>query len=123
RRIRHTAGSVFLGLSDGSETRARCAVLCLPLNVIHDIEFSPPLSERKLTAATIGHRGCSIKMWIKARGVRVGSLATGGAGGLRWMFAEREGSDATTLIVGFGLVEESFDPTSRHDIAGSLNRF
>jgi monoamine oxidase len=130
-RIRQTAGAVYLTLFDGSELtqidgseiHVRSAILCLPLNVIQNIKFLPPLSTEKATAVAIGHGGRSVKIWIKARGVKIGTLATGGQSGLRWMFAEREGTDRTALIVGFGLADDGFDPTSRDDVAASLQRF
>jgi monoamine oxidase len=115
-------GVVLTGL-DGTETQARCAALCLPLNTLRSIEFSPALPRRKADAAAIGHGGRSIKLWIKARGARAGTLATGGLHGLRWMFAERDALDCTTLIVGFALADDRFDPGSRHDVAGGLRRF
>jgi monoamine oxidase len=121
--IHQGAGGVRIGHSDGNETRARCATLCLPLNAIRSIDFSPALSGRKAQAAAIGHGGRSIKVWIKARGAKVGTLSTGGPTGLRWMFAERQGFDGTTLIVSFGLAGDGFDPGKRDDIALCLRRF
>jgi hypothetical protein len=121
--VRQESDCVHLTHTDGEETHARCAILGLPLNAIGSIVFSPALSERKTKAAQIGHGGSSVKMWIKARGVRVGTLATGGPGGLRWMFAERGSADGTTLIVGFGFMDQGFDPGNRHDVAGCLYRF
>ena len=62
-------------------------------------------------------------MWIKARGPSVGTLATGGPDGIRWLFAERASNDGATLLVGFSLADDGFDPASRADVAGSLHRF
>jgi len=120
RQVRQHADGVTLTHSDGRETHARCTVLCVPFNAIGPIEFQPPLSQRKSAAASVGHGGSSIKVWIKARNVRVGTLATGGPEGLRWMFAEREGAEGTTLIVGFGL--DGIDPSRRRDVARCLRR-
>ena len=52
------------------------------------ISFTPALSPVKSAAIARGHGGKAIKVWIKARGVEVGELATGGIDGLSWMFAE-----------------------------------
>jgi monoamine oxidase len=121
-RIADHSRRVVLAHSDGTETRARCVALCLPLNALRSIDFSPPLPRRKADAAAIGHGGRSIKLWIKVRGARTGTLATGGPHGLRWMFAEREGLAGNTLIVGFALADDQFDPESRHDVEDGLHR-
>jgi monoamine oxidase len=120
RQVRQHADGVTLTHSDGRETHAHCTVLCVPFNAIGPIQFQPPLSQRKSAAASVGHGGSSIKIWIKARDVKVGTLATGGPDGLRWMFAEREGAEGTTLIVGFGL--DGIDPSRRRDVARCLRR-
>lgn len=118
--VRVVRDSVVIAHGEG-ETRARCALLALPLNAVWPIEFSPALSDRKMEAVAIGHGGRSVKMWIKARGIRVGTLATGGPDGLRWLFAERAADDGATLIVGFGL--EDFDPDCGDAVAHCLYRF
>ncbi|MFL5258536.1 MAG: flavin monoamine oxidase family protein [Hyphomicrobiales bacterium] len=120
-RVRHESDRIVATTSSGTEIAARSAIVALPLNAIGTITFTPALRGRKAEAAALGHGGRSIKIWIEARGVPVGVLATGGAGGIRWMFAEREGGNGTTLIVGFGLPD--FDPAKRDDIASSLSRF
>jgi monoamine oxidase len=114
------ADGLSIRCRDGNEIKAHCAALCLPLNVMHSIIFSPPLSARKAEAASLGHGGRSVKMWLKVRGARIGTLATGGSRGLRWMFVERAGSDGTAMIVAFGLADEDFDPGNRHDVERSL---
>ena len=64
-----------------------------------------------------------MKLWIKARGVPVGALATGGGTGIEWMFAERQAADGATLLVGFGLADPAFDPASPRQAAEALHRF
>jgi monoamine oxidase len=50
-------------------------------------------------------------------------LASGGPGGLRWLFSERQGADGSTLMVGFGLADGTLDPSDRVSVAASLARF
>ncbi len=102
---------------------ARHAIVCVPLNVLSAIAFTPPLPKRQAEAAAIGHGGIALKLWIRARGVKPGTLATGGEGHLKWMFAERETGDGTTLIVAFGLAAAAFDPCDRDTVASELKRF
>ena len=109
--------------ADGKKLKARGAIVCLPINALNAISFTPALSPVKNAAMARGHGGKAIKVWIKARGVEVGELATGGIDGLSWMFAERKAEDGTTLIVSFGLASPKFNPDDRHAIAGALQRF
>lgn len=110
-------------MAQGERVRARYAAVCVPLNGLRGIAFSPGLAARKQAAISAGHGGKAVKVWIKARGVAEGALATGGGSGLQWMFAERMAADGAALIVGFGLDDGSFDPASRHAMAAALNRF
>jgi monoamine oxidase len=55
--------------TDAGETlSARAVVITAPLNVLGQIEFSPPLSSEKLAAAREGHAGSGVKLHIKIRG-------------------------------------------------------
>lgn len=120
--VRQDSDGVLLSENSGRQTRARAAVICAPLNALNTIDFDPPLSEPKRSAIRQGHGGRAIKVWIKARGVAPGVLATGGNEGLPWMFAERMAADGTTMIVAFGLADPAFNPDDRHAIAGALTR-
>jgi monoamine oxidase len=123
KKVTATARGFTLTLSPEDEVRARAVLLCIPLNAIGAIEYDPPLDERRRDAVAIGHGGRSIKIWIKARGPLVGTLSTGGSDGIRWLFAERASNDGGTLLVGFSLADDDFDPASCADVAGSLHRF
>lgn len=109
--------------ADGRTIAARAVIACLPLNALASLRFTPELSAPKRRAIEIGHGGRSVKLWLKVRGVRPGILASGGPGGLRWLFAEREAEDGATLIVGFALVDGTLDPRDRNSVARSLARF
>jgi len=74
-------------------------------------------------AIRTGHLGRAVKVWVKARGVPVGVLATGGGIGIEWMFAERATEDGATLLVGFGVADEKGFHDLPHDIEAALGRF
>jgi monoamine oxidase len=109
--------------ADGRIFTARAMISCLPLNALASVSFTPELSAPKRRAIQLGHGGQSIKLWLKVRGVRPGILASGGPGGLRWLFAERVAGDGATLIVGFALADGTLDPDDRGSIERSLARF
>lgn len=109
--------------ADGRTFNARAVISCLPLNALPSIHFTPVLSPSKRQAIAIGHGGQSIKLWLKVKGVQPGILASGGPGGLRWLFAERRAEDGATLIVGFALVDGTLDPRDRTSVARALAMF
>lgn len=121
--VEREADGVTVACANGETVRARAVISCLPLNALSALRFAPELSERKRRAIGIGHGGRSIKLWLKVKGVPPGILASGGSGGLRWLFAERAASDGATLIVGFALTDGTLDPEDRGSLARSLARF
>jgi monoamine oxidase len=61
-------GEEVVVTTDGGETvSARAVVVTSPLNVLNQIEFSPPLSSEKRAAASQGHAGSGVKLHIKVR--------------------------------------------------------
>ncbi len=115
--------TVTVTCANGMTVTARAVISCIPLNALPAVRFTPELSARKRQAISIGHGGRSIKLWLKVRGVPIGILASGGAGGLRWLFCERQASDGTTLIVGFALADGTLDPENRTSVENSLAQF
>jgi len=122
-RIEQAVGGVRVIAGQGEQFSARSAIVCVPLNALQSIEFVPPLRPRQRFAIQTGHGGIAIKLWIAAKNASVGTLATGGGSGVQWMFAERAAKDGVTLIMAFALVDGSFEPRSRHDVAEALHRF
>ncbi|HTN96728.1 MAG TPA: NAD(P)/FAD-dependent oxidoreductase [Nordella sp.] len=108
---------------DGRTFTARAVICCLPLNALASVRFTPELSAPKCRAMRLGHGGQSIKLWLKVKGVPPGILASGGSGGLRWLFAERDAGDGMTSVVGFALLDGTLDPGSRASIERSLAQF
>jgi monoamine oxidase len=120
--VAHDAHSVTVTLASGERMAARSAILATGLNMISGIGFDPPLPQAKAEAARIGHLGRAIKVWVKAEGVEVGTLATGDGRAIEWMFAERGTRDGATMLVGFGLQRADFDPGSREQVSEATLR-
>ena len=121
--IQQFRSEVLVRCTNGQEFRAPVVVVALPLNVLGQIRFAPALGRRKTEAAAMGHGGRSFKIWIKAEGPQMGTLVTGGLSGMQWAFVEREASDGNAMIVGFGLLDGKFDPSSRAHVEQALKRF
>ncbi|WP_119273995.1 flavin monoamine oxidase family protein [Taklimakanibacter deserti] len=121
--VNQDAKGVSVTCVNGKTVKARAAICAIPLNALRPVAFTPALSARKREAAAVGHGGRSLKLWLKVVGVSPGILASGGPGGLRWLFSERLSADGATLIVGFALADGTLDPNDRASVAASLARF
>jgi monoamine oxidase len=121
--VQQFRSDVLASCANGDNYRAKGAVITLPLNVLNKIRFAPSLDRRKAEAVTLGHGGRAFKIWIKAQGPQVGTLVTGGLEGMQWAFAERQAADGNVFIVGFGLMDGKFDPSSPADVEQDLKRF
>jgi monoamine oxidase len=75
--IEQDSGVVVVRLRDGESLHASAAVVALPLNVLRDVRFDPPLSEAKRGLAEAGHAGRSVKAWALLEGVAPGTYAFG----------------------------------------------
>jgi len=121
--IRSAADSVTVELADGTSLNARAAVIATGLNPMRNIHFDPGLSAGKTEAIAKGHIGRAVKIWVKATGVPVGILATGGGSGIEWLFAERKAADGATMLVGFGVAAEGWSPSMPRDAEAAMARF
>jgi monoamine oxidase len=113
---------VIVDCVDGRMIEGSAAICALPLNALRTLNFGPPLATEKREAITLGHGGQSLKLWLKVKGVTPGILASGGPGGLRWLFSERMSADGATLVVGFALTDGTLNPGDRDSVAASLAR-
>jgi monoamine oxidase len=115
---------VSVAMADGTLHRGRAAVLATGLNPLRDIAFDPPLPHSKADAVRAGHLGRAVKVWVKARNVPVGVLATGGRSEIEWMFSERLSEDGeSALIVGFGVADDGWVPNIPADAVAATRRF
>lgn len=105
--VTQSPNSVTVETGDGRRIDCRAAVVALGINQMKGLRFEPGLSFAKTAAIQVGHGGCAFKAWIKAHNVAVGTLATGGASGIEWAFAEHATRDGSTMIVAFGIMDQS----------------
>ncbi|WP_395023029.1 flavin monoamine oxidase family protein [Dongia sp.] len=115
---------VGITTEDGRLWRSRAAILATGLNPLRAIRFDPPLPQPKADAIEAGHLGRAVKVWVKARNVPVGVLATGGRSEIEWMFSERLAEDGgAALLVGFGVADEGWSPRMPADAVAATKRF
>jgi len=109
--------------TEGDETvSARALVVTIPLNVLGQIEFSPPLSPEKRAAASEGHAGSGVKLHIKIRGELGGvtGLAPWPAplSSLMTEFSDPEG----TVVTAFGPSGKLLDINDDEAIQNAVRR-
>jgi monoamine oxidase len=68
KSVQQQGDEVVVTTDAGEMVSARALVLTAPLNVLNQIEFTPPLSKEKRAAASEGHAGSGVKLHIKVRG-------------------------------------------------------
>jgi len=91
--------SVTARTASGKEYKARELILALPLSVLNDITFQPPLSTTKQEAAARGQAGRGAKLWIKVQGRQERFVAFGAEDApLNFVQAEYIDGDSTTLV-------------------------
>ena len=108
--IQQDAEQVTLTTVDGEVLAARHVIVAAGVNPLKAISFTPALPEPRVSAITRGHGGRAFKLWIRARGVSVGTLITGDGQGIQLLFAERQASDSTVMLIGFGLQFDDAQP-------------
>lgn len=121
--LEQDAEGVRARTQDGRSFAAQAALVATGLNPMAGLAFAPPLPAAKAAAIGRGHLGRAVKIWAKVAGVSVGVLATGGGGGIEWMFAERAARDGAAMVVGFGIASPFFDPARPGDVEQAVARF
>jgi monoamine oxidase len=97
------------------------AVVAIPLNTWHAVEFSPELSAAKREAAGERHAGRAVKAWALAVDVP-DHLAGIGSEAYNWLqeeFVVPEGR----LLVGIGSSAEQLDGSDRGQVEQAVRRF
>lgn len=109
-RLEDGAHFVHATLASGRVVTGRTALVAVPVNMLGQIRFSPALTPPQQTVRRTGHAGRAVKLLIRAKGPRPGHLATGETAGLRWIYADRSLPDGSTLLVAFGLCDDTGEP-------------
>lgn len=63
--IKDEGSSVAVGLSDGTELRAKAVIVTVPLNALADVQFSPALDSSRQRAISQRHGGSGTKIFAR----------------------------------------------------------
>lgn len=106
-----TPDAVTLETAGGDAVVAAVAILAVPLNVIRDIEFDPPLSPIKREIADAGHPGRMRKFWLLVEN-GPDDLAALAWGGRAFTYLASEGKRPEgQVMVGMSSVPADIGPT------------
>jgi monoamine oxidase len=122
KSVRQSGDEVVVTTEEGETISARAVVATIPLNVLDQIEFSPPLSSEKRAAASEGHAGSGVKLHIRVRGQLGGfnGLAPWPAPltSLQTEFSDSEG----TVLTAFGPSGKLLDINDDEAIQNAVRR-
>lgn len=122
-RVEHSEMGAEVALADDSVLRARHVIVTLPLNVLNDIEFSPPLHPTKAAASAEGQASTGVKFWARVKGELPNFVAlSSGAYPLNYAQAEYR-VDGDTIVVGFGPDATKIDITDRAAVEAGLRQW
>ena len=109
--VTQTGDNVEVHTRDGETLAARAAVIAVPLNALHAIEFTPALPEDKQRAIALGQASRGIKIFIRARGERLlqNSIRPGHPFG--YLDTDWVNGDGSQQLIGFGIDAERGDAT------------
>ncbi|EXJ70491.1 uncharacterized protein A1O5_06560 [Cladophialophora psammophila CBS 110553] len=103
---------ITIQTASGQTFRGAKVVCTIPLNVLHTISFSPPLSPAKAQAIKIGHVNKMSKVHCESRGLDLRSWSglNSSCNPLTFAFGDGITPDNNTHIVAFGPSEKQLHP-------------
>ena len=99
RSVESTSAGVVVTTADGNTRTAKAVLATLPLTTLGSLEFTPPLSPAKQSAAARGQAGRGAKLWVKVKGKMERFVGFGLAEWpINFVQSEYFDEDSTTLV-------------------------
>jgi pseudooxynicotine oxidase len=123
RRVVEEKNRVSIVTSRGEELTARAAISTVPLNVLKDIEWQPPLPEAKLQASRETHAGHGTKLHLLVEG-DYGNISCAAPShyALNSLITEVV-ADGHTHLIGFGPDPELLDVNDTESVQRAVRLF
>jgi monoamine oxidase len=118
--VRARGDGVEVETRAGAVHEASRAIVAVPLNVLHTIEFEPALSAGKHEAIELGQASRGVKIFLRTRGNEVlqNAIRPGHAG---YLDTELLLGDGTQLQIGFGSDAQRCDSTAADGLQEALD--
>ncbi|WP_409270259.1 flavin monoamine oxidase family protein [Neobacillus sp. SCS-31] len=122
-KIEHDEAGATVTSFDGTEYRCRAVIVTVPMTVLKEIEFSPKLSDLKMSASQEGQTSRGIKVWAKLEGrlEPFDALAPGNYP-LNSVHLDRY-VENDSIIVGFGSRADWLDPSDPYEVEEALRNW
>ena len=121
--VRQDDAGAVVTTANGKEIGAGAVVVTAPLNVLGTIDFEPPLSQTKRSAATQGQASSGLKAWARLRGEYDPFVALApGYAPLTLAQVDRVG-DGETIVVLFGPDAAALDGNEREAVQAALRQW
>jgi monoamine oxidase len=124
-QIETTNSGVRVTCVDGRTFNAQGAISTIPLNVLKDVKFQPPLPEAKLNTSAEGHAGKANKVHIFLEGERpIFSAMAPGSGDSVFNHMFWDGAEGgRTHMIAFGSGEHPLDIADKAAVQKAVRRF
>ncbi|MGQ3383175.1 flavin monoamine oxidase family protein [Glutamicibacter sp. TV12E] len=119
--IAHDDQGATVVLADGSALRARKIILTAPLNILHELQIEPALSEVKLAASKSGTASQGVKLWIRVKGPITPFFAYSTQDHPLSVVRTEFVSDEDAVLVSFGADASRIDVTNVDEVAKALS--
>lgn len=120
--IAQQKGGVRVVTATGESLASDYAIIATGINAMNTIAFAPELPQPRNLATARGHAGRAFKLWIRAKGVAVGTLISGDGQGVELLLAERPAPDGGVLLIGFGLQLNGAEPGNESWVRAQFKR-
>lgn len=118
--ITHDQDGVSVTVEDGTALRARKVILTAPLNILHELDITPPLSDAKLAASQSGTASQGVKLWIRVKGPIKPFFAYSTQDHPLSVVRTEFVGDEDAVLVSFGADASRIDVTSIEEVSKAL---
>jgi len=119
-RVTAEDDGVTVAVDGGGEVKARAAVVAVPMNVLAEIDFDPPLPAGMREVAREGHTGRGSKVWAEVKGAVDPWFVFADQHPLAWVTTFSSADDKSLLLC-FGNDAEQLDPNDHHGVQAALD--
>ena len=121
--VRQDDAGAVVTIAGGDEITAAAVVVTTPLNVLGTIEFDPPLSETKRSAAARGQASSGVKAWARLRGEYDPFVALAPSTSPLTLAQVDHVGDGETMVVLFGPDAAALDGNEREAVQAALRQW
>lgn len=122
-QVSQSKNVVTVTLASGETITGRHVIVTLPLNVLNDITFDPPLDPVKGATSAEGQASTGAKFWAKIRGEHQPFVALASSKAPMTFAQVEYVENGSTLVVGFGPDATKLDVTNRDEVEAGLRQW